>query len=81
MRESAEAGAYDPGLWSELVDRRGDLVVLDEVHEPVGVEVRHPDRLGEALAIDFLHRAPGAVVIAKRLVDQIDVDVVERQTL
>jgi hypothetical protein len=63
----------------DLVDRRRDLVVLDEVDEPVGVEVGDPDRPGPALCVNLLHGPPFAVVVAERLVDQVKVEVVETE--
>ena len=63
----------------DLVDRGGDLVVGDEVHEPVGVEVGDPDRAGTALPVDLLHGAPLAVVVAVGLVDQVQVEVVQAE--
>ena len=53
----------------------------DEVHEPVGVEVGHPDRLDQALAVQLLHGAPGAVVVAEGLVDEVQVEVVQAEAL
>ena len=52
-------GALVERVGLDLVDRRGDLVVGDEVHEPVGIEVRHADGPGPALAVERLHLAPG----------------------
>src|SRR4249919_497938 len=40
-------GALEERMRLDLVDRRDDLVVLDKVDEPVRVEVRHADGLGE----------------------------------
>ena len=57
------------------------LVVLDEVDEPVGMEVGDTDRPGEAVGVKLLHRSPEAVVVTERLVDQVEVDVVETETL
>ena len=65
----------------DLVDRRGHVVVLDEIDEPVGVEVGDTDRPGEAVGVELLHRPPEAVVVAERLVDQVEVDVVEAEPL
>jgi hypothetical protein len=42
--------------------------VLDEIDEPVGVEVRDTDRPGETVGVDLFHRSPEAVVVAERLV-------------
>src|SRR5205823_4178360 len=53
----------------DLVGRRRHLVVVDEVDESVGVEVRQTDRADEALAVQLLHGSPGAVVVTERLMD------------
>ena len=79
--ERLVGGALVERVRLDLVDRRRDLVVGDEVDEPVGVEVRHADGLGQALAVDLLHRPPGAVVVAEGLVDEVQVDVVEAEPL
>jgi hypothetical protein len=57
----------------------GDFVVVDEVDEPVGVEVGQPDGPDGRLALQLLHRAPGAVVVAVGLVDEVQVQVVEAE--
>ena len=44
-------GALEERVALDLVDGRGDLVVLDQIDEPVGVEVRDADRPSEALAL------------------------------
>ena len=73
--------ALEERVGLDLVDRGRDLVVLDEVDEPVGVEVGDPDRLDQALAVQVLHGPPGAVVVAEGLVDQVQVEVVEAEPL
>jgi hypothetical protein len=40
----------------DLVDRGCDVVVLDEVDEPVGVEVRDADGAGETFGVEPLAR-------------------------
>src|SRR4051794_6635297 len=65
----------------DLVHRGRNLVVVDEVHQPVGVEVGDSDRPDGALAEELLHRAPGAVVVPERLVDQVQVDMLEAEPL
>jgi hypothetical protein len=65
----------------DLVDRRGGSGAVDEVHEPVRVEVRDADGLDHALFAEGTHGAPGAVVVTVGLVDQVQVEVVEAQTL
>ena len=67
----------DVGL--DLVDRRCDFVVDDEVDEPVGEEVGHADGAHAALVQEFLHRPPGAVVVVEGLVDEVEVDVVQTE--
>jgi hypothetical protein len=70
----------EEGVGLDLVDRGGDLVVVDQVHQPVGVEVGDPDRLDHALLVQVLHGPPGAVVVPEGLVDQVQVEVVEAET-
>ena len=74
-------GPLEERVALDLVDGRRDLVVVDQVDEPVGVEVRDADRADQAVAVQLLHRAPGAVVVAERLVDQVQVEVVEPEPL
>jgi hypothetical protein len=74
-------GALVERVRLDLVDRRDDLVVVDEVDQPVGEEVRHADGLREPFAVELLHRAPLAVVVAVRLVDEVEVHVIEAQPL
>ncbi|MBB6404475.1 hypothetical protein HNP00_001788 [Arthrobacter sp. AZCC_0090] len=72
-------GALVERVGFELVDGRDDLAVVDEVDQPVQVEVRNPYRAGEAVLVDFLHGAPLAVVVPERLVDQVQVEVVHSE--
>ncbi len=65
----------------DLVDRRGDVVVDDQVHHAVGVEVADADGADPALPVERLHVPPGAVDVAVRLVDQVEVQVVQSQPL
>ncbi len=69
------------GMGLDLVDRRGDLVVVDKVDEPVRVEVRDPDRPCAALLVEVLHGPPFAVVVPQRLVDQVEVEVVQAEAV
>ena len=77
-------GYEDGGLLVErmgfdLIDRRRDLVVQNQVLKAVGVEVRHTDGADAALAVKLLHGAPRTVDVAVRLVDQIEVQIVQPQ--
>lgn len=51
-------GALEERVGLDLVDRRGDLVVVDEVDEPVRVEVRDPDGPDQSFAVQVLHDPP-----------------------
>jgi hypothetical protein len=55
--------------------------VDDEVDQPVGVEVRDPDGARGALRVEVLHGVPLTVDVAVRLVNQVEVDVVEPEAL
>lgn len=39
----------------DLVDRRCDVVVVDQIHEAIRTEIRHPDGSGEPISVDLLH--------------------------
>lgn len=45
------SGALKEGVALDLINHRRNLVVLDEVNEPVGIEVRDPDCTRESLAM------------------------------
>jgi hypothetical protein len=62
-------------------DGRLDLVVVDQVDEPVEVEARDADGARQTVALQLLHGAPGAVVVAEGLVDQVQAEVVEPEAL
>jgi hypothetical protein len=76
---SWSAARWKKGVALDLIDSRLDLVVVDQVDQPVGVEVRDADRANQSLVVQVLHRAPGAVVVAKGLVDQVEVEVVDAE--
>jgi hypothetical protein len=63
----------------DLVDRGHDVTVLDEIDEPVRVEVRHADGANETLGVQMLHGSPRAVAVAEGLVDQVQVHVIETE--
>src|SRR5215218_1342073 len=69
------------GVRLDLVDGRNDLVVLDQVYEAVRVEVGDADRPDAPLAVERLHGAPGAVVVPEGLVDEVQVEVVDAESL
>src|SRR5690606_38368607 len=55
------------------------LVVHDQVHQSVGLEVADPNGPDAALAMQVLHRPPRAMHVTKGLMDQVEVEVVEPQ--
>ena len=69
------------GMRLDLVHGGHDLVVEDQVDQSVGLEVAHADRTDFPLPVKLLHRPPRAVDVAERLVDQVQVEVVELQPL
>lgn len=79
LRRARLVGALVEGVGLDLVDRRRDLVVVDQVHQPVGVDVRDTDGPGAAPGGQALHGPPGAVDVAVGLVDQVRVEVVEAE--
>ena len=67
--------ALEERMGFDLVDRGGDLVVVDQVDQPVGVKLATPDRLDQPLLVQVLHGPPGAVVVPEGLVDQVQVEI------
>ena len=50
-----------------------DLVVVDQVDEPVGEKVRYADRADSPFGVELLHGPPRSVVVAEGLVDEVQV--------
>src|SRR5215203_233255 len=63
--------ALEERVGLDLVHRRGGLVVVDEVDEAVGVEVRDADGADLALLVQGLHGPPLAVDVTEGLVNQV----------
>lgn len=64
-----------------LIDRRANALVERKVRDAVGLEVAHADRPQVARFIKPLHRAPCAINVAIRLMDQVQVDRVRSEQL
>lgn len=64
-----------------LVHGGGDAVERDEIREVIGVEVRRPYGSDHALLVELLHGAPRAEDVAERLMDEIEVNIIEPQPL
>ena len=69
----------DVGL--HLVDRRGDFGELAQVDQAVGIKIADADGAQLASTVGLFHRAVGAVIVAERLVNQQQIDVVGVQLL
>src|SRR6185369_9713073 len=62
-----------------LVDCRCHLVVNDEIHDPVRLEIADADRTDFAFPTQLFHGPPGTVDIAVRLMDQIQIQIIQLQ--
>src|SRR5690606_38508829 len=65
----------------DLVHRRHDLVVDDQIHDAVRLVIADADGTDAAIAKHSLHRTPGAVNVTERLMDQVEVEIVEPEAL
>lgn len=65
----------------DLIDVRNDFCVHGQISEAVGHEVCHADRADAPGFAEFLHGAPAAVVVAERLMDQVEVKIIKAEPL
>ena len=65
----------------DLIHHRLDLLVHAQIHQPLWRKVAHPDGPDDSLLIQALHSPPCAIVVTKRLMDQIEIDVIQAQLL
>ena len=63
----------------DLIDSRLDLIVGDQVHEPVRLKVRYTDGADRSRAIERFQFPPRAVIIRERPVQQHKVEIVRSQ--
>jgi hypothetical protein len=77
--EGHALGLLQEGVDLHLVDRRRHLVEHHDVHQAVRVEVADADGAQLARLVGLFHRAPGSMHVAVRLVDQVQVQVVQLQ--
>ena len=63
----------------DLIDSRLDLIVGDQVHEPVRLKVRYADGADRSRAIERFQFPPRAVIIRERPVQQHEVEIVRSQ--
>jgi hypothetical protein len=54
--------------------------VVDQIDQAVRVEVADTDGTDQSVAVQLLHDSPGTVVVAERLVDQVQVEVVQTES-
>ena len=74
-------GLSEEGMQLHLVDHRGDPGIQAQVGQPVRVEVAHADGPDLSSLVQLLHGPPGSVVVVHRLVDQVQVQIVQAQLL
>ena len=72
-------GLGEEGMQLHLVDHGLDAGVAGQVGEPFRVEVAHANGANFACLVQLFHGAPGAVVVAKGLVDEIQVQIIQPQ--
>ncbi|MNI94449.1 hypothetical protein D3C73_1525520 [compost metagenome] len=60
-----------------LIHRRGDLIKGNKIGQSVGMEVAHANSTNFTCLLQLFHGTPCAVDIAVRLVNQIQVNIVE----
>ena len=59
-----------------LVDHGADPGKAGQIHQPVGVEVGYADGPQFAFVVEVFQGAVGAIVIAKRLVEQHQIQII-----
>ena len=59
----------------DLVHRRHNLVMNDEIHDPIRWEVADADGADHAFLNQLLHCPPRAVDIAIRLVNEVEIEI------
>ena len=64
-----------------LVHGGHNLIVHDEVRKAVGIEIAHADRADPSFPVKLLHCPPGTVIVAERLVDEVQVEKVKAEAL
>lgn len=64
-----------------LIDHRHNLVVINQIDKAVGRKVADADSPNHPLVVELLQSPPGAVVVAKRLVDEVKVEILQSQTV
>ena len=76
-------GAFllEEGMELHLVDSGFDLHGLTDIGQNLGIAVTNADGLQLALFVGLLHGPIGTDIVAHRLVDQVQIDVVQPQLL
>jgi hypothetical protein len=69
------------GIHLDLVDGGDHLVVHDEVHESVRMEVGDADCSDFARAVQVFHGAPLAIHVSKGLMNEVQVQISQLQAL
>ncbi len=65
----------------DLIDHRGDLVESNHVGQTVRIEIAHANCADHTVLVELFERAPCAVGIGERLVQQHEVEIVSAELL
>lgn len=67
------------GIDLNLIDMGANGIVMRKINETIRCEIAHADGSKNLVLVEALHRAPGAVNVTHRLVNQIKVEVIETE--
>ena len=70
-----------PDIRLDLIDGGLHLVAVEKVGKTLVPETRDADRLDATFLIKLLHGAPGAIVVTVRLVNQVEIKIVQPELL
>ncbi len=69
------------GMPFDLVDLRYNLHIITQIQQTVRVKIAHPNCTDLSFFIQLFHSPPGTIIISKRHMDQIKVQIVESKFL
>ena len=64
-----------------LIDHRRNLCIEAKIGKPIRIEIGDANCTNLARLIEFLHRAPCAVIVVKGLMDQIEIQIIQPQLI
>ena len=71
--------ALEEGVHLDLVDRRGHAAADGKIGQALGSEVAYADRTHQPRLLQFAHGPPASPIVAKRLMDKVEVQIIEIQ--